>query len=66
MRREYSEFFAPYTHIYDPLLDDYEPGLKTNEVQQIFNQMRPVQVDLIREIMDKPEIDDSYLRITLG
>ena len=26
MRREYANFFAPYNHIYDPLLDDYEPG----------------------------------------
>lgn len=65
MRREYSGFFTPYTHIYDPLLDDYEPGLKTKEVQQIFDQMRPVQVELIRAMMAKPEIDDSYLHITL-
>ena len=29
MKRRYAEFFAPFDHVYDPLLDDYEPGLKT-------------------------------------
>jgi carboxypeptidase Taq len=65
MRRDYANFFAPYDHIYDPLLDDYEPGLKTAEVREIFNKMRPVQVDLIKAIGRKPEINDSFLHVTL-
>lgn len=61
LRREYAGFFAPYDHIYDPLLAEFEPGLKTAEVKEIFAKVRPAQVELIREIGQCPEIDDSFL-----
>jgi carboxypeptidase Taq len=50
LRRQYADFFAPYNHVYDPILDDYEPGLKTADVQAIFLTLRPQQVELIRAI----------------
>jgi len=63
LRREYADFFKPYDHIYDPLIDDFEPGMKTVDVQRIFNALRPQQVDLLKQIAAKPEIDDSFLHI---
>ena len=50
MRRQYADFFKPWDHVYDPLLDDFEPGMKTAEVQAIFNALRPKQVELIKAI----------------
>lgn len=61
LRRRYAALFTPYDHIYDPLLDDYEPGLKTAEVQAIFSALRPQQVELIRRITEQPQVDDSFL-----
>lgn len=61
MRRQYADFFAPFEHVYDPLLDDFEPGMKTAEVQEIFSELRPKQVELIKAIGEKPEVDDSFL-----
>jgi carboxypeptidase Taq len=61
LRREYADFFKPYDHIYDPLLDDFEPGLKTAEVQAIFNSLRPRQVELLKAIAESPQVDDSFL-----
>jgi len=61
LRREYASFFAPYDHIYDPLLDDFEPGMKTADVKTIFTALRPQQVALIQAIGSRPEIDDSFL-----
>ena len=61
LRREYAQIFAPYDHIYDPLLDDFEPGLKTADVKDIFNKLRPKQVELIKKISEKKEIDNSFL-----
>lgn len=61
LRREYASFFEPYTHVYDPLLDSFEPGLKTAEVQQIFDQLRPQQVALIREISKRTQVEDAFL-----
>ncbi len=62
LRREFSSYFSPYEHVYDPLLNEFEPGLKTKEVQQIFAELRPQQVALIQEITARPQVDDSPLR----
>jgi carboxypeptidase Taq len=50
LRQQYASFFAPYEHIYDPLLDEFEPGMKTAEVQSIFGTLRPQQVALLQAI----------------
>jgi carboxypeptidase Taq len=60
-RQRYAKLFAPYDHIYDPLLDDFEPGMKTAEVKEIFNIIRPQQVSLIQAISEHPQVDDSFL-----
>lgn len=62
LRREYGELFAPYDHIYDPLLDDFEPGMRTADVRAIFNTLRPQQVALVKAIAEKPAVDASFLR----
>lgn len=61
LKRQYAECFQPYDHIYDPLLDDYEPGLLTADVKAIFAALRPRQVELLRAISERPQIDDSFL-----
>ena len=63
LERDYAQFFAPFEHVYDPLLDNYEPGLKTADVKEIFDVLRPQQVELIRKIMEKPQVDDSFLHM---
>lgn len=63
LRRQYAEFFAPYDHVYDPLLDYFEPEMKTAEVQAIFNELRPQQVELLKAIDDRPQVDDSFLHL---
>ena len=66
LKQKYAEFFAPYDHVYDPLLDDYEPGLKTKEVKAIFSRLREEQVKLIKEISQKPQVDDSFIMKDYG
>jgi len=61
LRRQYADFFKPWDHVYDPLLDDFEPGMKTSEVQEIFNTIRPKQVELIKAISEKEKVDRSFL-----
>lgn len=63
LRRQYAEYFAPYEHVYDPLLDYYEPGMETAEVQAIFAELRPQQVELLKAIAEKPQVDDSFLHL---
>ncbi len=61
LRRQYADCFAPYTHVYDPLLDDFEAGLKTADVQAIFADLRAQQVSLLQEIAARPQVDASFL-----
>jgi carboxypeptidase Taq len=61
LRREYADFFKPWDHVYDPLLDDFEPGMKTADVQDIFNSLRADQVALIKAISEREKLDRSFL-----
>ncbi len=63
LTRQYITFFPPADHPYDILLDNYEPGMKTAEVKEIFDQLRPRQVELIRAISERPQVEDSFLRL---
>ena len=49
LRRRYAECFAPYDELYDALLDDYEPGMKTAEVRAVFEVLEPALVALVEE-----------------
>lgn len=61
LTHRYIGFFPPADHPYDILLDIYEPEMKTAEVKVIFNVLRPQQVELIKAISNKPQVDDSFL-----
>jgi carboxypeptidase Taq len=61
LTQRYVTFFPPADHPYDVLLDDYEPGMKTAEVKGIFDALRPKQVELIKAIAARPQVDDSFL-----
>lgn len=59
--RKYVSFFPPADHPYDTLLDDYEPGMKTADVQAIFDALRPKQVALIKAITSRKQVKDDFL-----
>lgn len=61
LNQQFAEYFAPYDHVYDPLLDRFEPGMKTVDVKEIFDTLRPQQVELLKAIADAPQVDDSFL-----
>jgi len=61
LMRKYITFFPPAEHPYDTLLDDYEPGMTTGEVQAIFNPLRQDQVKLLKAIASSKQVDSSPL-----
>jgi carboxypeptidase Taq len=63
LTRQKAECFQPYEHIYDALLDAYEPGMLTSAVKKIFSELRPQQVELIKSIGKSRQVDDSFLRV---
>jgi carboxypeptidase Taq len=60
LKRRYVDCFEGYDEPYDVLLDDYEPGMKTAEVRQVFDDLKAELVPLIAEI-GSVEGDDAFM-----
>jgi carboxypeptidase Taq len=64
LRRAYADFFAPFDHPYDPMLDDFERGLKMPQVKAVFDELRPRQVALVRAITERGRpVDNGLLHL---
>jgi carboxypeptidase Taq len=61
LRLRYVECFTPYDDPYDPLLDDYEPGMRTADVDPVFQQLKAALVPMIAAVKDAEPVDDSCL-----
>ena len=61
LMRKYVSYFPPADHPYDVLLDDYEPGMKTVEVKDIFDEVRTQQVKLIKAIRSAKQVKADFL-----
>src|SRR4051812_9201920 len=48
-------------HIYDALLDQYEEGAKAADARKMFEDLKAPTVELVKNISEQPEIDDSKL-----
>jgi carboxypeptidase Taq len=61
LRRAYADCFES-DHPYDPLLDDFEPGMRTAELRPVLDRLRAGVVPLLGEIQASGvELDDSSL-----
>ncbi len=58
LRRRYAECFEWEDSPYTPLLDDYEPGMTTSEVKDVFDVLRPALTELVEAA---PEVDARFL-----
>lgn len=61
LKREVANIIGYQDHPYDALLDEYEPGMKTNEVSRVFSGLRDDIVELLGKIREKDPIDDEFL-----
>jgi len=60
LRRRYVECFAPYDDPYDVLLQDYEWGMRTEEIRRIFAVLEPELRALVAAHASEDE--DAFLR----
>jgi carboxypeptidase Taq len=63
LNQRYVSFFPPKDHPYDLLLDNFEPGIKTADVKGIFDELRPLQIELIKAVGKHPQVDDAFLHL---
>jgi carboxypeptidase Taq len=66
LKRRYVAFFPPAEHPYDILLDEFEPGMTTGEVRQVFDVLRPRQVELIRRLGERPQVETPFFGNSFG
>jgi carboxypeptidase Taq len=55
LKRRYIECFDPVEEPYDILLDDYERGMTTAEVREIFDELKAELVPLVRDIAERDD-----------
>ena len=61
LSREYAGYFAPYRHVADPMIDDFDAGMTTERVRALFAELRRELVPIARTICDQPKADTSCL-----
>jgi len=49
-------------HPYDPLLDEYEPWMKTAQVRKVFSGLKDYLKGLLGRIAEANQVDDGFLR----
>jgi carboxypeptidase Taq len=65
LKRRYIDCFADYECAYDVLLDDFEPGMRTAEVAELFAELKDELVPLIAAVSERADaVDDSCLHGT--
>jgi carboxypeptidase Taq len=66
LSREYAEFFAPYDHIADPLIDGADQGMTAASVRALLSELKRELGPIARAIADQPVADDRCLRASFG
>jgi carboxypeptidase Taq len=60
--RQMAEYYGYQDHVYDPLLDKYERGATTAQVQALFDATKQAIVPLLEAVKDSPQhISDDIL-----
>jgi carboxypeptidase Taq len=63
LRRRYAECFGDAAHPYDALLDDFEPGLRTDQISLVLDGLREGLQPLVAVVAARPDaIDDRLWR----
>lgn len=61
IKLEACEIVGYEDHPYDALLDSYEPGEKTANITTLFNNVRNQLVDFVKEIQNRPQVEDKWM-----
>jgi carboxypeptidase Taq len=61
LKREYAACFPDAATPYDALLEDYEEGMTTARVAEVFAELRTALVPLVAELAERP-VDEAALR----
>lgn len=63
LRQKVSLLETPTLKGYDVLLDDFERGMTTKELAEIFYKLKPQLISLYQEVLSRPQISFADLKI---
>ena len=66
LSRQLAEYFAPYDHIADPLIDLADYGMKAATIRALFTELRGRLAPIVEAITARPPADDACLRRHFG
>jgi len=61
IKKEEAEHLGYEDHPYDALLDQFEPGYKSSQLDELFADVRGKLVEFVRRLREKPQVDDQFL-----
>ena len=62
LRRRYVDCFPDVDDPYDALLDDFEPGMKTSEMERLLGELKQALLPLTQSVLERSgAIDDAFL-----
>lgn len=61
LKKEEAEIVGYDHHPYEALMDDYEPGMKIEVLDRVFDQVRQQLPILLKKISQTPQVDNSFL-----
>lgn len=61
---EEAERLSYKEHPYDALLDQFEPGYRSAQLDTLFAQVKAELVDFVRDLRVKPQVEDAFLYLT--
>ena len=56
-----ADFYGFEDDPYDPLLDNFEPGMKARDVESVFSPLEKQLQYIVEQLRGRPEVDDSFL-----
>ena len=61
MNKKFAQYQGYTENLYDGLLNDFEPGLTTEILDRVFNQLKPVLIKLVKQINNANVTVDASL-----
>ncbi len=61
IQQEKAEIYGYQDHIYDALMDDYEPKASVQEIDTLFKDVKSQLSPLLAKIADAPQVEDGFM-----
>lgn len=61
LKKEEAERLGYQDHPYDALLDQFEPGYTSQQLDTLFSDVKEQLVDFVRTLREKPQVADDFL-----